>query len=83
MFCAFGSQPVVDKIVQELCLGLESTGFPFLVAITSPSSVSTVEEALYMEIGFSKPLVLKHPSVRYFVSQCGFRSMWESLMSDC
>ncbi|CAD5334834.1 unnamed protein product [Arabidopsis thaliana] len=42
--------------------GLESTGFPFLVAITSPSSVSTVEEALYMEIGFSKPLVLKHPS---------------------
>lgn len=98
VFCAFGSQPVVDKIdqFQELCLGLEATGLPFLVAIKPPSGVSTVEEAL--PEGFQErvrgrgvvyggwvqqPLVLNHPSVGCFVSHCGFGSMWESLMSDC
>ncbi|XP_019088022.1 PREDICTED: anthocyanidin 3-O-glucoside 2'''-O-xylosyltransferase [Camelina sativa] len=98
VFCAFGSQPVVDKIdqFQELCLGLESTGLPFLIAIKPPTGVSTVEEAL--PEGFEErvqgrgivfggwiqqPLVLDHPSVGCFVSHCGFGSMWESLMSDC
>ncbi|KAF2574398.1 hypothetical protein F2Q70_00004891 [Brassica cretica] len=98
VFCAFGSQPVVDKIdqFQELCLGLEATGLPFLVAIKPPSGVSTVEEAL--PEGFQErvrgrgvvyggwvqqPMILDHPSVGCFVSHCGFGSTWESLMSDC
>ncbi|CAL9243482.1 unnamed protein product [Arabidopsis halleri] len=98
VLCAFGSQPVVNKLdqFQELCLGLESTGFPFLVAIKPPSGVSTVEEALPEEFKervrgrgvvyggwIQQPLVLNHPSVGCFVSHCGFGSMWESLMSDC
>ncbi|KAL0774222.1 hypothetical protein Bca101_039373 [Brassica carinata] len=98
VFCAFGSQPVVDKIdqFQELCLGLEATCLPFLVAIKPPSGVSTVEEAL--PEGFQErvrgrgvvyggwvqqPMILDHPSVGCFASHCGFGSMWESLMSDC
>ncbi|XP_010520927.1 PREDICTED: anthocyanidin 3-O-glucoside 2'''-O-xylosyltransferase [Tarenaya hassleriana] len=98
VYCAFGSQPVLDKLeqFQEVCLGLELTGLPFLIALKPPSGFSTVEEAL--PEGFEErvkgrgvvyggwvqqPLILDHPSVGCFVSHCGFGSMWESLLRDC
>ncbi|CAN8252803.1 unnamed protein product [Cochlearia groenlandica] len=98
VFCAFGSQPVVNKKnqFQELCLAMELTGLPFFVAVSPPKGAKTVQEAL--PEGFEErvkgrgivwgewvqqPLILAHKSVGCFVSHCGFGSMWESLMSDC
>ncbi|KAI3427578.1 uncharacterized protein J3R85_009415 [Psidium guajava] len=97
VFCAFGSQHVLEKgQFQELLLGFESTGLPFLVALRPPIGTNSVEEAF--PEGFEErvrgrgavhggwvqqPLILSHPSVGCFVSHCGFGSMWESLMCDC
>ena len=97
LYCAFGSQIILEKNqFQELLLGFESTGFPFLIALKPPIGCSTIEEALpegfkerVKERGrvyggwIEQPLILSHPSVGCFVSHCGFGSMWESLMSDC
>ncbi len=97
LYCAFGSQIILEKNqFQELLLGFESTGFPFLIALKPPMGCSTIEEALpegfeerVKERGrvyggwVEQPLILSHPSVGCFVSHCGFGSMWESLMSDC
>ncbi|KAJ9671557.1 hypothetical protein PVL29_025319 [Vitis rotundifolia] len=96
IFCAFGSQNFPEKDqVQELLLGLELTGLPFLVALKPPTGAATIEEAL--PEGFQdrvggrgvvhggwvpQPSILSHPSVGCFVSHCGFGSMWESLTSD-
>ncbi|KAJ7948696.1 Glycosyltransferase [Quillaja saponaria] len=97
VFCAFGSQYILQKDqFQELLLGFELTGLPFLIALKPPVGCETVEEAL--PEGFEErvkgrgvvfggwiqqPLILKNPSVGCFVNHCGFGSMWESLMSDC
>ncbi|KDP36254.1 hypothetical protein JCGZ_09819 [Jatropha curcas] len=97
IFCAFGSQIVLEKEqFQELVLGFELAGLPFLVAIKPPAGISTVEEAL--PEGFEKRVkgrgiicgewvqqlkILDHPSVGCFVNHCGFGSMWEALMSNC
>ncbi|ESQ43089.1 hypothetical protein EUTSA_v10013536mg [Eutrema salsugineum] len=97
VFCALGSQITLEKDqFQELCLGMELTGLPFLVAVTPPKGAKTIQEAL--PEGFEdrvksrgvvwgewvqQPLILAHSSVGCFVSHCGFGSMWESLMSDC
>ncbi|KAL6314517.1 hypothetical protein AAG906_026853 [Vitis piasezkii] len=96
IFCAFGSQNFQEKDqFQELLLGLELTGLPFLVALKPPTGAATIEEAL--PEGFQErvggrgvvhggwvpqPSILSHPSVGCFVSHCGFGSMWESLTSD-
>lgn len=97
VFCAFGSQLILEKDqFQELLLGFELTGLPFLVALKPPAGASTIEEAF--PEGFEQrvrgrgvvwgswvqqPLILVHPSVGCFVNHCGFGSMWESLISDC
>ncbi|KAJ4911358.1 UDP-glycosyltransferase 79B9 [Raphanus sativus] len=97
VFCALGSQITLEKDqFQELCLGMELTGLPFLVAVTPPKGARTIQEAL--PEGFEErvkgrgivwgewvqqPLILAHPSIGCFVTHCGFGSMWESLMSDC
>ncbi|KAL1208936.1 UDP-glycosyltransferase 79B5 [Cardamine amara subsp. amara] len=97
VFCAFGSQFTLEKDqFQELCLGMELTGLPFLVAVMPPRGSSTIQEAL--PEGFEErvkglgivwggwveqPLILSHPSIGCFVNHCGFGSMWESLLSDC
>lgn len=97
VFCALGSHTILEKDqFQELCLGMELTGLPFLVAIRPPRGVSTIQEAL--PEGFEErvkgrgvvwggwvqqPLILSHSSVGCFVSHGGFGSMWESLLSDC
>ncbi|XP_071723600.1 LOW QUALITY PROTEIN: UDP-glycosyltransferase 79B6-like [Rutidosis leptorrhynchoides] len=97
IYCAFGSQFILDKKqFQELCLGFESTGLPFLAALKPPTGSSTIEEAL--PEGFEERVkgrgmvwggwvqqmhILNHPSIGCFVSHCGFGSMWESLLSNC
>ncbi|CAH8360301.1 unnamed protein product [Eruca vesicaria subsp. sativa] len=97
VFCALGSQITLERDqFQELCLGMELTGLPFLLAVKPPKGAKTIQEAL--PEGFEErvkgrrvvwgewvqqPLILAHPSVGCFVSHCGFGSMWESLMSDC
>ncbi|PIA43499.1 hypothetical protein AQUCO_01900119v1 [Aquilegia coerulea] len=95
VYCAFGSECVLEKAqFQELVLGLELTGLPFLVRSKPPLGVETLEEALpegFMERVKGKgivhegwvqqELILTHPSVGCFVSHCGCGSMWESLVS--
>ncbi|KAF9604867.1 hypothetical protein IFM89_011149 [Coptis chinensis] len=81
---------------QELILGLELTGSPFLVRLKPPIGVETVDEAL--PEGFEErvrgrgivhggwvqqQLILSHPSVGCFISHAGFGSMYESLISSC
>nr|BAE99810.1 putative flavonol 3-O-glucosyltransferase [Arabidopsis thaliana] len=97
VYCAFGTHFFfeIDQF-QELCLGMELTGLPFLVAVMPPRGSSTIQEAL--PEGFEErikgrgivwggwveqPLILSHPSIGCFVNHCGFGSMWESLVSDC
>ncbi|XWS18458.1 hypothetical protein CRYUN_Cryun32bG0045200 [Craigia yunnanensis] len=47
IFCAFGSECVLNKDqFQELVLGLELTGLPFLVALKPPMGAETTESAL-------------------------------------
>lgn len=96
IFCAFGSQVILEKQqLEELLLGIEQTGLPFLVALKPPMGYNSMEEALpkgfeerVKERGIvyggwvQQPLILNHSSVGCFVSHCGFGSMWESLMSD-
>ncbi|XP_010446338.1 PREDICTED: UDP-glycosyltransferase 79B6-like [Camelina sativa] len=97
VYCALGSQIILEKDqFQELCLGMELTGLPFLVAVKPPKGSSTIQEAL--PNGFEErvkgrgvvwgrwvqqPLILAHPSIGCFVSHCGFGSMWEGLVNDC
>ncbi|KAJ0101328.1 hypothetical protein Patl1_04751 [Pistacia atlantica] len=97
VYCAFGSQITLQKEqFEEIMLGFELSGFPFLVALTPPHGCPTIEEALpeglkerigergWVHGGWVlQTLLLKHPSIGCFVSHCGFGSMWESLVSDC
>ncbi|KAJ0101330.1 hypothetical protein Patl1_04753 [Pistacia atlantica] len=47
VYCAFGSQITLQKEqFQEMMLGFELSGFPFLVALTPPHGCSTIGEAL-------------------------------------
>ncbi|XP_010437944.1 PREDICTED: UDP-glycosyltransferase 79B8-like [Camelina sativa] len=97
VFCAFGTQIVLEKDqFQELCLGMELTGLPFLLAVKPPRGSSTIQEGL--PEGFEErvkgrgvvwggwvqqPLILSHPSVGCFVNHCGPGTIWECLLSDC
>ncbi|KAG4182624.1 hypothetical protein ERO13_A09G055250v2 [Gossypium hirsutum] len=81
---------------QELVLGLELTGLPFLVALKRPMGAKTIESAL--PEGFQErlkgrgilhrgwvpqQLILRHHSVGYFVTHCGSGSLAEAMVSDC
>ncbi|ESQ30423.1 hypothetical protein EUTSA_v10012257mg [Eutrema salsugineum] len=97
VFCALGSQNYIEKDqFQELCLGIELAGLPFLIAVKPLGGSSTIQEALpegfedrVKERGIvwggwvEQPLILSHQSVGCFVNHCGSGSMWESLVSDC
>ncbi|XWS12581.1 hypothetical protein CRYUN_Cryun37aG0102200 [Craigia yunnanensis] len=97
IFCAFGSECVLNKDqFQELVLGLELTGLPFLVALKPPMGAETTESAL--PEGFQdrvkgrgfvhgdwvpQQLILKHSSVGCFVTHCGSGSLSEAMVNDC
>ncbi|KAK8706237.1 hypothetical protein V6N13_049811 [Hibiscus sabdariffa] len=99
VFCSFGSQSELQKDefhFQELVLGFELCGLPFLVALKPPQGCSTVEEAL--PEGFEErvkgrglvyggwvpqELLLHHPNIGCFVNHCGYGTMWEFLLTDC
>ncbi|XP_065871133.1 UDP-glycosyltransferase 79B6-like [Euphorbia lathyris] len=97
VFCAFGSQNILQKNqFQELLLGFELCGMPFLAALSQPSDCLTMEEA--MPDGFEERVqerglvyggwvpqeqILNHPSVGCFVSHGGSSSMWEAMASNC
>ncbi|XP_057950079.1 cyanidin 3-O-galactoside 2''-O-xylosyltransferase FGGT1-like [Malania oleifera] len=97
IFCAFGSECVLkmDQF-QELVLGFELTGMPFLVALKPPAGAQTMESAL--PEGFEErvkgrgivcggwiqqQLILAHPSVGCFVTHCGSGSLSEAMVNEC
>lgn len=97
IYCAFGSEARLQKDqFQELVLGFELTGLPFLAALKPPIGAETVEEAL--PEGFAErtaergvvhggwvqqPLILSHPSVGCFVTHSGWGSLSEAMVNEC
>lgn len=97
VYCALGSECMLRKDqFQQLVLGLELTGRPFLAVLQPPTGCETIESAL--PEGFlertkgrgivhggwvQQQLILKHPSVGCFVTHSGANSMSEALMSEC
>ncbi|KAM3703770.1 hypothetical protein ACB098_04G121500 [Castanea mollissima] len=97
IFCAFGSECILKKDqFQELVLGFELTGLPFLAALKPPMEAETIESAL--PEGFEETvkgrgvvhgdwvqqqLILRHPSVGCFVTHCGSGSLSEALVTEC
>lgn len=97
VYCALGSECILGKQqFQELVLGLELTGFPFLAALKPPMGYEEIEPALpegFQERvkgkGFvyggwvQQRLILKHPSVGCFITHCGTGSLSEAMVSEC
>ena len=97
VFCAYGSEgPLEKNQFQELLLGLELTGFPFLAALKPPIGFESIEEAL--PEGFNErvkgkgivygswiqqQLILEHPSIGCFLTHCGAASITEGLVNTC
>ncbi|WJX73527.1 anthocyanidin 3-O-glucoside 2'''-O-xylosyltransferase [Trifolium repens] len=97
VFCAYGSEGSIEKNqFQELLLGLELTGFPFLAALKPPNGFDSIEDAL--PEGFNErvngkgivygswiqqQLILEHPSVGCFITHCGAASVTEALVNTC
>lgn len=97
IFCAFGSECVLKRDqFQEMILGLELTGKPFVAALKPPAGAGSVESAL--PEGFEErvqgtgvvhggwvqqQLILGHPSVGCFVTHCGSGSLSEALVNRC
>ncbi|XP_059452281.1 cyanidin 3-O-galactoside 2''-O-xylosyltransferase FGGT1-like [Corylus avellana] len=97
IYCALGSECKLTKDqFQELVLGLELCGWPFLAALKPPFGDESIEEAL--PEGFEERikgkgmvhggwvqqrLILGHPSIGCFVTHCGSSSLLEALRSEC
>ncbi|MED6191636.1 hypothetical protein PIB30_001915 [Stylosanthes scabra] len=97
VYCAYGSEsPLQQNQFQELLLGLELTGLPFLAALKPPTGFDSIEEAL--PEGFKErvegrgvvyggwvqqKLVLEHPCVGCFITHCGSASITEALVNTC
>ncbi|KHN41619.1 UDP-glycosyltransferase 79B6 [Glycine soja] len=97
VYCCFGSECTLGpNQFQELVLGLELTGMPFLAAVKAPLGFETVESA--MPEGFEErvkgrgfvyggwvlqQLILAHPSVGCFITHCGSGSLSEALVNKC
>ena len=92
IYIAFGSFTVLDKTqFQELALGLELTGKPFLWVVRpditeeNPNNVFPLGfqeriESCGKIVGWApQQSVLNHPSIACFVSHCGWNSTLESL----
>ncbi|XP_014522752.1 UDP-glycosyltransferase 79B30 [Vigna radiata var. radiata] len=97
IYCALGSENSLQKNqLQELVLGLELTGMPFLAALKSPTEFKSLENALpkgfnerVQERGIvyggwvQQQLILAHPSVGCFITHCGAASLTEALVNQC
>ncbi|KAL9231030.1 hypothetical protein vseg_006301 [Gypsophila vaccaria] len=97
IYCALGSECTLQKDqFQELILGLELTGRPFLAALKPPAGYDTIETVLpkgFLERTKDRGIVyggwvqqlsiLKHPSVGCFVTHCGPGSLSEAMVSQC
>ncbi|XP_062104643.1 cyanidin 3-O-galactoside 2''-O-xylosyltransferase FGGT1-like [Humulus lupulus] len=100
VYCCIGSEITLSKDqFQELLLGLELSGLPFLAALRPPSEVAeslSIEEALpegFLErVGgrgvvyggwIQQPQILEHPSVGCFVTHCGWGSLMEAMVNKC
>ncbi|KAL1299279.1 hypothetical protein HN51_043716 [Arachis hypogaea] len=97
IYCALGTESPMEKNqVQELLLGLELTGFPFLAVIKPPMGYDSIEEVL--PEGFKErtkersvvhggwvpqQLILGHSSVGCFITHCGAGSVTEALVNKC
>ncbi|XP_028761802.1 UDP-glycosyltransferase 79B30-like [Neltuma alba] len=98
VYCAFGSECILQTAqFQELLLGLEMTGLPFLVALLKPpGGFESVEAA--MPEGFKErvkergiiyggwvqqQVILAHSSVGCFITHCGAGSITEGLVNKC
>ncbi|KAK7335426.1 hypothetical protein VNO80_27263 [Phaseolus coccineus] len=97
VFCALGSESKLPHgQFQELLLGLELTGLPFLAVVKVPIGFETVEAALpegfkervegrgIVHSGWiQQQLILEHPSVGCFITHCGTGSLTEALVNKC
>nr|URA11569.1 anthocyanidin 3-O-glucosyltransferase [Bacopa monnieri] len=100
IFCAFGSETFLnDDQIKELALGLELTGFPFLLVFNFPGNLDAsaeVRRALpegFMERVRGKGVIssgwvqqqqiLAHMSVGCYLCHAGFSSVVEALVNDC
>ncbi|XP_058773744.1 cyanidin 3-O-galactoside 2''-O-xylosyltransferase FGGT1-like [Vicia villosa] len=97
VFCAYGSESQLQhNQFQELLLGLELAGFPFLAALKPPNGFETIEEALPEGLServkgkgivygswIQQQLILEHPSVGCFITHCGAASITEGLVNTC
>lgn len=97
IFCSFGSECVLGKEqFEELLLGLELTGMPFLAALKPPLGLEKIEDLL--PGGFSErtkgrgvvyggwvqqQLIMGHTSVGCYVTHCGSGSLLEAMVSEC
>ncbi|RYQ97187.1 hypothetical protein Ahy_B08g093205 [Arachis hypogaea] len=97
IYCALGSEcPLNKSQLQELVLGLEVKGFPFLAALKPPAEFDSIEQAL--PEGFKErvegrgvvyggwvqqQLLLGHPSIGCFITHSGAASVTEALVSLC
>ncbi|GLT41782.1 hypothetical protein SLA2020_158250 [Shorea laevis] len=96
VYCALGTQITFERDqFQELLLGFELSGQPFLFVAKPPGGCATVEEAFpegfqerVEESGWvydgwvPQQLLLEHPSIGCYVSHNGSSSFWESLLTD-
>ncbi|XP_030466466.1 cyanidin 3-O-galactoside 2''-O-xylosyltransferase FGGT1-like [Syzygium oleosum] len=97
VYCAFGSECTTQKDqFQELLLGLELTGLPFLAALKPPFGTSSIEEALPDKFEervqgrgivyggwVPQQLILQHPAIGCFITHCGSSSLIEALVNKC
>ncbi|KAF8008022.1 hypothetical protein BT93_K1877 [Corymbia citriodora subsp. variegata] len=97
IYCAFGSECTMQKDqFQELLLGLELTGLPFLAALKPPFGTSSIEEALPEKFEervrgrgivhggwVQQQLILQHPAIGCFITHCGSSSIIEALVNKC
>ncbi|XP_074281784.1 UDP-glycosyltransferase 79B30-like [Silene latifolia] len=97
VYCAFGSECTLELLpFQELVLGLELTGRPFLAALKPPRGYETIESALPEDFlkrtkgrgivyggWVQQQLILRHPSVGCFVTHCGAGSLSEVMVNNC
>ena len=97
IYCAFGTEFFLSKDqFQELVLGLELSGWPFLAALKPPCGAESVEEAFpegfedrvqgrgIVHGGWVQQLqILEHPSIGCFITHCGLGSLFEALMNKC